>query len=185
MTVYLRMQHTNSSASRMASHQCTGCGATSSHGAPRTRRRAQRTAATSARTSKQTSRTTSSATVRTETCAHACMHAWRRRCLRGLLPPGPHPPPLFLCAVWVFCGNQSACQGNYGQCWLKHLPHPEASKPAKQGPHVPWTAGTLDVDINANPGGGAKSEKKVRDRIGVVCFSAEDVILQLAPPPCL
>jgi hypothetical protein len=29
--------------------------------------------------------------------------------------------------------------------------HPEASRPAKQGPHVPWTSGTLDVDINADP----------------------------------
>lgn len=68
------------------------------------------------------------------------------------------PAPSFCAhAVWVYCGDKSGCQGNYQQCWLKHLPHPEASKPAKQGPHVPWTAGTLDVDMNANP----KSEKKV------------------------
>ena len=156
--LYTLYVHAISQASNAWHRHWTGCGATLLHGAPRTRRRAQRTAATSARTSRRTSRTTSSATVRAEPCT--CMHAWRCRCLPGWLPPGPSP--LFVCAVWVFCGNQSACQGNYGQCWLKHLAHPEASKPAKQGPHVPWTAGTLDVDINANPGGGAKSDKKVR-----------------------
>jgi hypothetical protein len=30
-------------------------------------------------------------------------------------------------------------------------PHPEASKPAKQGPQVPWTSGTVGVDLNADP----------------------------------
>lgn len=34
--------------------------------------------------------------------------------------------------------------------------HPEASKPARTGPQTPWTSGTIDVDINADPGSDAK-----------------------------
>lgn len=54
------------------------------------------------------------------------------------------------CNVWVFCGDKDKCRSQYQECWLKHLVHPEASKPARQGPEVPWTSGTIDVDINAD-----------------------------------
>ncbi|GIL43843.1 hypothetical protein Vafri_1440 [Volvox africanus] len=72
-------------------------------------------------------------------CCDAC---------RNHQPQGDEPG----CNVWVFCGDQQRCGAQYQQCWLKHLPHPEASKPAKQGSNVYWTSGTLDVDINADPG---------------------------------
>ena len=68
----------------------------------------------------------------------------------------------FRCNVWVWCGDEAKCQGNYKQCWLKHLAHPEASKPSKEGPEVPWTAGTIDVDIKAIPGGTATKKKQLR-----------------------
>lgn len=64
-------------------------------------------------------------------------------------------------AVWVYCGDQDKCAGVYKQCWLKHLAHPEASKPKKEGPHVPWTAGTIDVDLKLNPADAKKDKKKV------------------------
>eukprot|EP00983_Pelagomonas_calceolata_P034626 1084655-Pelagomonas_calceolata.AAC.4 len=31
------------------------------------------------------------------------------------------------------------------------LAQPQASKPIRQGPHVPWTSGTIDVDLNFDP----------------------------------
>jgi hypothetical protein len=30
----------------------------------------------------------------------------------------------FLLAVFVFCGDQEKCKGEYKQCWLKHLVSP-------------------------------------------------------------
>ena len=127
MTVYLRMQHTNSSASRMASHQCTGCGATSSHGAPRTRRRAQRTAATSARTSKQTSRTTSSATVRTETCA--CMHACMETPLSSWAAARTLPP---ICMRSLGVLRESECLPRQLWAVLVEAPAPSRGLQARQ-----------------------------------------------------
>ncbi|GLC43320.1 hypothetical protein PLESTM_001458300 [Pleodorina starrii] len=72
-------------------------------------------------------------------CCDAC---------RNYQPSGDEPA----CNVWVFCGDEKNCGSQYQQCWLKHLPHPEASKPARQGPSTHWTSGTIDVDINADPG---------------------------------
>eukprot|EP00955_Chlamydomonas_euryale_P020716 219534-Chlamydomonas_euryale.AAC.1 len=54
------------------------------------------------------------------------------------------------CNVWVWNGNPSS--EHYQECWLKHLAHPEAAKPASEGAQVEWTAGTVGVDIKANPG---------------------------------
>lgn len=47
------------------------------------------------------------------------------------------------CNVWVFCGDKTACGEQYGQCWLKHLVRPEATKPARSGPDVYWTSGII------------------------------------------
>ena len=42
--------------------------------------------------------------------------------------------------MWVHCEDAAACGPAAGQCWLKHLAHPEAITP-RTGPDVPWTAG--------------------------------------------
>ncbi|KDD75345.1 hypothetical protein H632_c731p1 [Helicosporidium sp. ATCC 50920] len=47
------------------------------------------------------------------------------------------------CNVWVFCGDRALCGDSYGQCWLKHLAHPLASKAASEGPEVGWTTGVF------------------------------------------
>ncbi len=44
------------------------------------------------------------------------------------------------------------------ECWLKHLVHPHASKPARQGPEVKWTSGILD-----KPTPGSADEEPVED----------------------
>ncbi|KXZ44208.1 hypothetical protein GPECTOR_71g569 [Gonium pectorale] len=73
-------------------------------------------------------------------------------CCQACLDYKPANPDDPACNVWVFCGDENKCGGQYQQCWLKHLAHPEASKPARQGPAVFWTSGTIGVDINADPG---------------------------------
>ena len=50
------------------------------------------------------------------------------------------------CNVWVYCPDEKACGSQYQECWLKHLPHPEGTKPRAQGPHVPWMAGMRDLE---------------------------------------
>jgi len=44
------------------------------------------------------------------------------------------------CTVWVWCGDAALCGPSTGQCWLKHLPWPEAVNP-RVGADVPWTSG--------------------------------------------
>ena len=66
-----------------------------------------------------------------EECSRACaMHT----------PTSPKDPP---CNLWVFCGDEALCRSSdtYGQCWLKHLAHPDAARPASEGPSVGWTSG--------------------------------------------
>ena len=63
--------------------------------------------------------------------------------------------------VWVYCGNQAKCAGLWKQCWLKHVAHPEASKPQKEGPRIPWTSGTIDVDLKSDPLKNKKDGEKV------------------------
>eukprot|EP00198_Chlamydomonas_reinhardtii_P000268 XP_001689603.1 predicted protein [Chlamydomonas reinhardtii] len=77
-------------------------------------------------------------------CCDACLN---------YQPTSPDEPG---CNVWVYCGDEAKCGSQHQQCWLKHLVHPEASKPARTGPQTPWTSGTIDVDINADPGSDAK-----------------------------
>ena len=48
--------------------------------------------------------------------------------------------PSLECSLWVFCGDREQCGEAFGQCWLKHLPWPEASNP-RTGEDVPWTSG--------------------------------------------
>ncbi|PNH00365.1 hypothetical protein TSOC_013819 [Tetrabaena socialis] len=76
-------------------------------------------------------------------CCDACLN---------FKPSSPDEPS---CNVWVYCGIEDKCGSQFQQCWLKHLVHPEASKPARQGPNTSWTSGTIDVDINADPGADA------------------------------
>ncbi|MEW5304340.1 MAG: hypothetical protein WDW36_006957 [Sanguina aurantia] len=72
-------------------------------------------------------------------CCQAC---------KDFKPAGPDDST---CNVWVWCGDAAGCMKQFNQCWLKHLIHPEASKPARQGANVAWTSGTIGVDINADP----------------------------------
>jgi len=77
---------------------------------------------------------TKNTAVSAEDCGDQC---------RNLVLPTDKPE----CNVFVYCGDASRCGDRHKQCWLKHMAHPEASKPAKQGDAVYWTSGTLDVDM--------------------------------------
>mmetsp|Transcript_36561 Transcript_36561/g.92332 ORF Transcript_36561/g.92332 Transcript_36561/m.92332 type:complete len:560 (-) Transcript_36561:275-1954(-) len=77
------------------------------------------------------------------------------------------------CNVWVWCGDEVKCKNQYRQCWLKHLAHPEASRPAKEGDDVPWTSGTLDVDITADPSHRKKEVVAKGDRRFHIVTSAQ------------
>ncbi|KAG2501810.1 hypothetical protein HYH03_000310 [Edaphochlamys debaryana] len=81
-------------------------------------------------------------------------------CCQSCLNYKPTTPEDPDCNVWVFCGDEQKCGSQYQQCWLKHLVHPEASKPARQGPTTAWTSGTIDVDINADPSADAAAQVK-------------------------
>lgn len=43
--------------------------------------------------------------------------------------------------MWVYCADKSSCGDQYQECWLKHLSHPDATRPRAQGPHIPWVSG--------------------------------------------
>uniref|UniRef100_A0A7R9V813 Hydroxyproline O-arabinosyltransferase-like domain-containing protein n=1 Tax=Chlamydomonas euryale TaxID=1486919 RepID=A0A7R9V813_9CHLO len=77
-------------------------------------------------------------------CCEAC------RSYTPLAEVDPSDAAAYPCNVWVWNGNPSS--EHYQECWLKHLAHPEAAKPASEGAQVEWTAGTVGVDIKANPG---------------------------------
>ncbi|GAB4823622.1 hypothetical protein N2152v2_010668 [Parachlorella kessleri] len=47
------------------------------------------------------------------------------------------------CNIWVYCENPQLCGGHHKECWLKHMAHPEASRPAHEGPNVGWTTGFM------------------------------------------
>lgn len=47
------------------------------------------------------------------------------------------------CNVWVYCEDPKLCGAHYRECWLKHLAHPSAVAPAKEGPDVGWTTGLM------------------------------------------
>ncbi len=51
--------------------------------------------------------------------------------------------------------------------------HPEAARPAKEGPKVPWTSGTINVDINAKPSTDANKVRACTPRFypGLVAFA--------------
>ncbi|KAK2079342.1 hypothetical protein QBZ16_003033 [Prototheca wickerhamii] len=51
------------------------------------------------------------------------------------------------CNVWVYCEDQARCKDNYKSCWLKHLPHPDASRP-RSDPLVPWTSGIISPALS-------------------------------------
>eukprot|EP00798_Chlamydomonas_sp_ICE-L_P030518 gene30518-35546_t len=88
-------------------------------------------------------------------------------------PAKASDPP---CNVFVFCGDKEKCKQQYGECWLKHLAHPEASKPSRAGPEVPWTAGTLDVDMNADP-----SKDRCTGSVGSTTTGASDDLMDELP----
>jgi len=41
--------------------------------------------------------------------------------------------------------------------------HPEASKPQNEGPRIPWTSGTIDVDLKSDP---LKNKKDGEKEVG-------------------
>mmetsp|Transcript_14428 Transcript_14428/g.39084 ORF Transcript_14428/g.39084 Transcript_14428/m.39084 type:complete len:552 (+) Transcript_14428:90-1745(+) len=91
---------------------------------------------------------------RTDSAEECC-----QRC-RAHVPAGEDA---VICNVWVWCGEAQHCGRQYKECWLKHLAQPQASKPIRQGPHVPWTSGTIDVDLNFDPlANGKKGNPKER-----------------------
>jgi hydroxyproline O-arabinosyltransferase len=47
------------------------------------------------------------------------------------------------CNVWVFCEDKKLCGAQFGECWIKHLAHPEAVNPSAEGPNVGYTTGIL------------------------------------------
>ena len=88
-----------------------------------------------------------------------CYPTAKRSCmcsnpLQSQAPPSPSAPhPNLPCQLRQPLGQQ--------QLQLSHSQaHPEAAKPAKEGANVPWTAGTLDVDLNAKPDGEAKVQMR-------------------------
>lgn len=46
------------------------------------------------------------------------------------------------CNVWVFCEDKKICGARYGECWLKHLAHPDGVAP-REGPDIGYTSGIL------------------------------------------
>eukprot|EP00884_Botryococcus_braunii_P021976 jgi/Botrbrau1/8462/Bobra.0237s0079.1 len=60
---------------------------------------------------------------------------------RTFRPPSDDSPS---CNVWVWCGDKERCGTQFRDCWLKHLPHPEAVSP-RNGPEVFWTSGLMSA----------------------------------------
>eukprot|EP00798_Chlamydomonas_sp_ICE-L_P013404 gene13404-19255_t len=74
----------------------------------------------------------------------------------SLNPRAASPPKVF-----EYCGDAAACKEHYMECWLKHEANPDAEDPSDQGPNVPWTAGTIGVDLRI--GGVEKKETSAQD----------------------
>mmetsp|Transcript_30754 Transcript_30754/g.98222 ORF Transcript_30754/g.98222 Transcript_30754/m.98222 type:complete len:266 (+) Transcript_30754:410-1207(+) len=49
------------------------------------------------------------------------------------------------CNVWVYCGDQAACGGQYKQCWLKKQQDARCPEVRARGTSIPWTSGTVVV----------------------------------------
>ena len=58
------------------------------------------------------------------------------------------------CNSWVFCGNQSACGGRHGECWLKKRADPYEDLDLLRGMTSMWTSGVLGK-APASPDGAA------------------------------
>uniref|UniRef100_A0A383W4V9 Apple domain-containing protein n=1 Tax=Tetradesmus obliquus TaxID=3088 RepID=A0A383W4V9_TETOB len=67
-------------------------------------------------------------------------------CCEACLKHTPAKHSAHKCNVWVWCGIKESCGGQYRECWLKHLVHPRATKPAREGPEVGWTSGIVGPD---------------------------------------
>ena len=73
-------------------------------------------------------------------------------------------PDMHIACLHVYIEHHAATRCAHNCTGLPMQAHPEASKPSKQGPETPWTAGTVGVNMNADPkkdsgvkvGGGAR-----------------------------
>lgn len=84
-------------------------------------------------------------------------------------PSSPSDPP---CNLWVFCGDETLCRSSntYRECWLKHLTHPDAARPASEGPSVGWTSG---IALGKRKLVGEGTEQSGEDRSYHVIISAQ------------
>lgn len=90
--------------------------------------------------------------------------------------------------VWVYCEDPQLCGDHYKECWLKHLAHPDATAPAKEGPDVGWTTGLMSQHSDdASLAEGVS--RRYAQRRGAAHASPPPcppppLASLLAPPPC-